>query len=168
MPESSQTLAQKVADELHRRAHRLVLAESCTCGLIAATLGQIPGISAVFCGSSVVYRDDTKQQWLDVPAEVLNQHSSVSAQASSAIAGAVLELTPEATIAMGITGHLGPDAQADQDGTIYLDVWCREGASVRSIASETKRLGANDRIGRQQEATRVALDALAKAMSALG
>ncbi|MFM7928628.1 MAG: CinA family protein, partial [Pirellula sp.] len=49
---------------LRESNRRIVLAESCTGGLAAAWFTSVPGASDVFCGSMVVYRNDTKSQWL--------------------------------------------------------------------------------------------------------
>ena len=61
-----QAKAEVVATRLAERQERLVLAESCTGGLICATLATIPGISQWLCGSSVVYRETTKRDWLGI------------------------------------------------------------------------------------------------------
>ena len=74
------TRAADVQRELQVRDLKLVLAESCTCGRIAATLGALPGISSYLCGSQVVYRNLSKQQWLGVDAQILDdpEHGPVS------------------------------------------------------------------------------------------
>ncbi|MDZ4684244.1 MAG: nicotinamide-nucleotide amidohydrolase family protein [Planctomycetaceae bacterium] len=116
--------AQLVAQQLGARRMRLVLAESCTGGLVAATLARIPGISGWLCGSAVVYRLDTKQQWLGVPTELFHPPGPgvVSREVAEAMARGVLSRTPEAQVAAAITGHLGPNAPADQDGLIWMCV----------------------------------------------
>ena len=110
-----------VRDRLREGRDRLVLAESCTAGLVAAELGQIPGISEFFCGSMVVYRTPTKTAWLGISSELLDDPAvgPVSAEVTIALAQAVLEKTPEATIAAAITGHLGPGAPAEMDGQVH-------------------------------------------------
>ena len=72
-----------------------MLAESCTGGLVAATLAQIPGISEHLCGSAVVYRAPTKSAWLGIDQRLLDDPAigPVSAEVTRALALAVLERT---------------------------------------------------------------------------
>ncbi len=153
-------LASQVAALLAEHEHRLVLAESCTAGLISATLAEVPGISSLFCGSCVVYRDRTKIQWLGVDPTMLQRWSAESQQATSAIAQGVLQRTAEATLALGITGHLGPDAPADQDGRIFLAVWARESGRLTEVAAVQEELVTTARVERQREAVTQALSLL--------
>ena len=114
--------------DLLRAGHeRLVLAESCTAGLVAALLGQVPGISEFLCGSMVVYQTPIKHQWLGIASEDLTDPSlgPVSARVTEELAKAILERTPQATIAASITGHLGPSAPANLDGVIYCSIVTR-------------------------------------------
>ena len=62
-------IAHDVAACLRSQPRRIVFAESCTGGLVAATLA-IPGISDSLCGSAVVYRLDTKTRWLGIPGDL--------------------------------------------------------------------------------------------------
>lgn len=113
---------------LQRFNHRLVLAESCTAGLVAAELGGIPGISNHLCGSLVVYRNDSKIRWLGIdPATLEDTHvGPVSETVTLALAESALQRTPEATLAGAITGHLGPGAPEHLDGIIYCAIAMRE------------------------------------------
>ena len=112
--------AQKLAETLQQRRRRIVFAESCTAGLVSATLARIPGISEWHCGSAVVYRLDTKHRWLGVSeAELLNP-GPVSRCVAEAMARGVLERTPEADVSVAVTGHLGPQAPPDQDGLVFI------------------------------------------------
>jgi PncC family amidohydrolase len=108
-------------DALHASNERLVLAESCTAGNVAAELGQIPGISNSLCGSMVVYRNDSKTQWLGIDRHGLDdpERGPVSQWVTGQLALAALKHTPEATLAAAITGHLGPGAPTGLDGVIY-------------------------------------------------
>jgi len=111
----------RLRDGLRSRSDRLVLAESCTAGLVAAELGQIPGISEFLCGSMVVYRPPTKTAWLGISTAILEnpEIGPVSAQVTTALAEAILAKTPEATIAAAITGHLGPGSPSGLDGHVF-------------------------------------------------
>jgi PncC family amidohydrolase len=107
---------------LRESNQRIVLAESCTGGLVAATFTSIPGVSDVFCGSMVVYRNDTKTKWLGLDEHMLADAKigPVSPQASEELARKVLLLTPEANLALSITGHLGPNAPAELNRKVFL------------------------------------------------
>lgn len=146
-------IAAEVARLLGKSNRKVVFAESCTAGRIAATLGSVPGISRFLCGSAVVYREQTKTAWLDVDPKTLAEHSAVSEQATRQITQGVLEKTPEADISLGITGHLGPDA-GENDGLVFLEIRGRGNVHVESICQQ---LQSQDREGRQAEATALAL-----------
>lgn len=115
-------LATSLRDALATEQCRLVLVESCTAGRVAATLGELPGISQWLCGSLVVYRNASKSAWLGVPDSLLDdpQQGPVSASASRWLARAALERTPEANLAVAVTGDIGPHAPPATDGCIFL------------------------------------------------
>ncbi|MGB6045132.1 MAG: nicotinamide-nucleotide amidohydrolase family protein [Pirellulales bacterium] len=150
--------AKELADVLASRQIRIVLAESCTAGLAAASLAQIPGISDWLCGSAVTYRDATKQAWLDVSASDLRDYSAVSEPVAVQMALGVLNLTAEADVSGSITGHLGPGAPPELDGVVYVAVARRE--QDRSVLLEVQRvvLKSKKRPARQVEAAALLLD----------
>jgi len=125
--------ARQLADLLQRRQQRIVFAESCTGGLVSATLTKIPGISEFHCGSAVVYRIGTKNQWLGIARSILKKPGPVSRIVAAEMAERVLAKTPEAKIAASVTGHLGPDAPRLQDGLIYV------GVALRNTGRSTRR-----------------------------
>jgi PncC family amidohydrolase len=134
-PQPPTSLAREVADLLALTKTRIVFAESCTAGLVSATLARVPGISEFHCGSAVVYRLDTKTRWLGVAASLLQDPGPVSDEVVRAMAVGVLERTPEANVSAAITGHLGPNAPADQDGLVFIGIARRvpSGIDVRTI-----------------------------------
>ena len=152
--------AKDVARLLALQGQRLVLAESCTAGMIAASLGSVPGISQHFCGSAVVYRERTKMAWLEIDPGLLRQFSDVSPQVTQALARNVLERTDEATLALGITGHLGPDAPVGQDGVVHIAVCLRRSGGITDGMAQMISLKARERTQRQAEATLAALTIL--------
>ncbi len=131
-------LVQEVAALLKQSGQRVVFAESCTAGLVAASLARVPGISEHLCGSAVVYRLDTKSKWLEIPAVLLNDPGPVSEVVASLMAERVLALTPEADFAVSITGHLGPSAPSDLDGVVYIGVARREAPNGTDFTSVTR------------------------------
>lgn len=147
-------LANDVVQLLESQNWKLVLAESCTCGRVAAELGLVPGVSQWLCGSWVVYRASSKEHWLGIPADFLEHYSTESLECSRELAVAALERTPEATVVAGITGDLGPGAPEEKDGRVYVVVGKRvEGATPRWTQRELKLVN-TDRAARQLEATR--------------
>ena len=148
---------------LKRQNRQLVLAESCTGGLISAILTQFPGISNWLCGSAVVYQDDTKVEWLGVDPSQVQEYTSVSQQVTEKMANAVLEHTSGAEFALAITGHLEPGA-CESGTQAFVAIAIRRGPQVNCIASVQHPLLADSRVERQWEA---ACHALADAVTAL-
>jgi PncC family amidohydrolase len=112
--------ARRVVDRLKALNLRIVLAESCTGGLVSALLTRIPGVSEFHCGSAVVYQVATKAAWLGVPKSLLRDPGPVSREVATKMASGALEITPHADIAAAVTGHLGPGAPPAQDGLVYV------------------------------------------------
>ncbi len=122
--QTTQDYTLQVSAQLKAKRLRIVFAESCTAGLLAATLGQIPGISESLCGSAVTYRNATKAGWLGVDTKLLDDPAitAVSDPVARQMAKGVLQMTPEADLAVSVTGHLGPDAPTDQDGLVFVGI----------------------------------------------
>ena len=94
--------------ELCRRKQlRIATAESCTGGLIAATLTEIPGSSDVVERGFVTYSNAAKQTMLDVPAAMISQFGEVSRETAEAMATGALANSP-AQLAVSVTGIAGP------------------------------------------------------------
>ena len=87
---------------------KIATAESCTGGLVAAALTDIPGSSAVFERGFVTYSNEAKQSLLGVAAATIAQFGAVSAQTAKAMAEGALS-NSLADIAVSITGIAGPD-----------------------------------------------------------
>ena len=133
MPGSQQNLdrlANQLFNTMENAGKILVLAESCTAGLISATLARVPGMSRRLAGSFVVYQIDSKIAWLGIPLVTIQQHGVVSQEVAASMAIQALHHTPHATIAMSITGHLGPDAPAELDGVAWLAIVSRGGKPI--------------------------------------
>jgi nicotinamide-nucleotide amidase len=106
---------------LRERGLTLATAESCTGGLVAARLTDVPGTSDVFLGSVVAYANEVKRGELDVPEEVLAAHGAVSPETAAAMAdGARRRLG--ADVAVSVTGVAGPDGGTPEKpvGLVYL------------------------------------------------
>jgi nicotinamide-nucleotide amidase len=147
------TLAQVVLDELRAREAKLAVAESCTGGLLASALTDIPGASEVFLGGVISYTDDAKVQLLDVPESLLAQHGAVSAETALAMATGAAERFG-ADYALSVTGLAGPTGGTAElpVGTVFLAYTSPNGAWSR------KMLYAGDRLTVKARATQGALD----------
>lgn len=118
--EPQDILSFRAFELLRKKSQTVVTAESCTAGLIAATLSGVPGVSSVLAGGFVVYQIESKIAWLEISEESIRQHGVVSSEVAELMAVAALQKTAHATIAISITGHLGPDAPLDLDGVAWL------------------------------------------------
>ncbi len=101
-------LPEAVLQRLRQAGHTLALAESCTGGLIAARLTDVPGSSAVLQGGVVAYANAAKQQLLGVPAALLAAHGAVSVEVAAAMAQGARERFA-ASVGVATTGIAGPD-----------------------------------------------------------
>lgn len=152
--------AKQLAGLLAKQEIRVVFAESCTAGLVAASLAHMPGISDFLCGSAVTYREATKQAWLDVSPTALKRHTAVSRAVTQEMARNVLKKTPEADWSAAVTGHLGPNAPAELDGKTFVAVARRRGKRLMEAGTSAFQLAETTRVRRQQEAARLVLRTL--------
>ncbi len=144
--------AESLASVLIARNKRIVFAESCTAGLVSATLARTPGISVHHCGSAVTYRERTKHDWLGVTKDDLEKFTAVSEPVARQMAIGVLDRTLEADFAASVTGHLGPDAPRDFDGVVYISVARRVADYIEIVNVWRHVLKASTRHERQEEA----------------
>lgn len=167
MQERLNQSARSLSDVLRaNESEKVVFAESCTCGLVAAALGGIPGVSDFHCGSVVTYRESAKMAFLGVDSNVLETYTDVSERVTEQMAVKVLERLPEATWSAAVTGHLGPNAPAEIDGTVFVAI-AHRGPEVRLVGCQKYQLvGSDTRVSRQMEAACRVLDCLREAISA--
>ncbi len=115
-------------------AHGLTVAtaESCTGGLVAHLLTEVPGSSACLRGGVIAYADDVKHAMLGVSADVLAAHGAVSAQVALAMAEGARALLGT-DLAVAVTGVAGPDGGtlAKPVGLVYVAVAGGGPAEVR-------------------------------------
>ena len=154
------TLVRRIAALLKQQNLKVVFAESCTGGLVAGSLTQVPGISDYHCGGVVVYRNGTKRAYLGIPARLLKNPGPVSEVVAREMATRVLDLTPEAGISAAVTGHLGPGAPAELDGVVYIAIARqqkrrREVTVVRYLCQSSTQ-----RLPRQKEVVAAVLEQL--------
>jgi nicotinamide-nucleotide amidase len=104
----------------------LAAAESCTGGLLAERLTAVPGSSRYFLGGAVVYSDQLKTRFADVPVAMIATHGPVSEPVARALAEGIRART-DASIGVGITGIAGPGPGTGPDaakpiGLVYIAV----------------------------------------------
>ena len=110
------------------RKLKLAAAESCTGGLLAATLTEIPGSSEVVDRSFVSYSNESKHEMLGVPVRTLEKYGAVSRETALAMAKGALANSP-ADIAVAITGIAGPGGGSKQKpvGLVHFAAAARSG-----------------------------------------
>jgi nicotinamide-nucleotide amidase len=118
-----ESLEQIVLYYLGMRGHTLATAESCTGGMVAQRLTSIPGSSRSFLGGVVVYSNELKTSFADVPEELIAKHGAVSAEVARALAQGIRQRT-SATYGVSITGIAGPGGGTEEKpvGLVYVAV----------------------------------------------
>jgi nicotinamide-nucleotide amidase len=139
------------------RQLRIATAESCTGGLVAATLTEIPGSSDVLERGFVTYSNEAKQTMLGVPAAILDRFGAVSAETADAMAKGALANSP-ANLAVSITGIAGPGGATPGKpvGLVHFGACLREGAHIR----REQRFGDVGRAKVRESSVAVALEML--------
>ena len=137
-----------------QRGLRVATAESCTGGLIAASLAAVPGASVSLERGFVTYSNEAKVEMLGVPAELIQRRGAVSQEVALAMADGALKHSP-ADIVVAVTGIAGPDGGTwDKPvGLVHIAAARRGGARLH----EEKRYGD---IGRTEIQAQTVADAL--------
>jgi nicotinamide-nucleotide amidase len=133
--EDERPVAELVLALCRERGFRLATAESCTGGLVAARLSDVPGASDVLAGGIVSYANDVKIAELGVPEELIAERGAVSAEVAEAMAAGVCErLGVEVGIA--VTGVAGPGGGTPEKpvGLVYFHVSTPDGDEARSFS----------------------------------
>ncbi len=126
--EGDKSLAEVVSDLLRENNFSLALAESCTGGLIAKRLTDIPGASNFFKGGVVVYSNESKLRLLNLSEETLERDGAVSRSAADQMADKVRELF-NADFGVSVTGIAGPGGGTEEKpvGLVYSTIWSNTG-----------------------------------------
>jgi nicotinamide-nucleotide amidase len=158
LPDDLVLLAGRVVEENRRIGRKLALAESCTGGLVAAALTEIPGSSAVLEGGFVTYSNESKMGVLGVPRDIIEAFGAVSIACVYAMAMGALARS-KADIAVAISGIAGPDGGTEQKpvGTV---VFARAIRGVDKPDAEQRNFTAQSRAGVRHQAALVALELL--------
>lgn len=121
---------QALFDALKQRGLMMATAESCTGGMIGATVTDLPGSSEIYERGFITYSNEAKQELLAVPFELLEEHGAVSPQVAQAMAEGALEHS-NADIAVSCTGIAGPGGGTDTKpvGLVYIGIASRFGTT---------------------------------------
>jgi nicotinamide-nucleotide amidase len=143
---------------LKRKKLTVATAESCTGGLLAAVLNERSGSSDHYLGGAVVYANEAKTTFADVPPQLIAGHGAVSPVVAGALARGI-RAKLGAKIGLGITGIAGPTGATPGKpvGLVYVAVDSDKHSTVRTL-----RLGF-DRAGNRLASVGAALDLLDEA-----
>lgn len=113
----------QIIDVLSERQQTIVTAESCTGGMIAAALTDIPGASAALYGGYVTYANSAKSKMIQVQPRLIRDYGAVSNQVARAMADGARN-TANVDYAVAVTGIAGPDGGSDAKpvGLVYVAV----------------------------------------------
>lgn len=145
-------LAKNIIDELTKKNMTVAAAESCTGGLVAATLVSIPGASAVLNESYITYSNEAKHRILGVKNETLEAYGAVSEQTAAEMALGVAK-TANANVGIATTGIAGPDGGTQEKpvGLVYI------ACSVNGEVKVTKNYFTGDRQAVRKQAVIIAM-----------
>ncbi len=152
-------LARQILTEGRKSGAIVATAESCTGGMVAAALTDLPGSSDIFAGGFVTYSNAMKTDALGVPADMIAAHGAVSEPVARAMAEGARRLA-DATVAVSITGIAGPGgSEFKPEGRVCFGL-----AQTAGCLTETVDFGAlgRDRVRRaaRDHALRLLLAAL--------
>ena len=153
--------ARAVLDLACERDLPLITAESCTGGLLAALLTDVPGCSHIFERGFVAYSDDAKCDLLLVDRGQIERCGAVSREVAEAMAKGALARSGKG-IGVAITGFAGPGGDYDEEGLVHFACGRFEG----QISHREEHFGAIGRDGVRIAALAVALDMLDNALRA--
>jgi nicotinamide-nucleotide amidase len=151
--DNGESLEQIVGYYLQMRGATLAVAESCTGGLLAERLTSVSGSSRYFAGGAVVYSNELKATFAQVPPEMIATHGAVSREVAAALAEGIRK-TCNTTLGIGVTGVAGPSGGTPEKpvGLVFHGLSSDQGTEV----VERKFLGDRTRI--RQFASQQALD----------
>lgn len=134
------SLEARVAQLMKDRGLTFSAAESCTGGLIAKRITDVPGASAVFMGGVVSYTNAVKAHVLGVPQHLLDEYGAVSEPVARAMAEGVRQLT-KSDLAVSVTGVAGPDKddRGNEVGTVFIGLSDNRKTIVRKLDLGTGR-----------------------------
>ena len=129
---NGEAMEEVVARMLTENRATIAVAESCTGGLLAERLTNIPGSSSYFLGGVVCYSNELKSALVDVPAELIESKGAVSPEVALALAEGIRKRTG-ATIGVGVTGIAGPGGGTPEKpvGLVHIGIADERGPRER-------------------------------------
>jgi len=126
-------LAKKVYEKLKEKGKTLATAESCTGGLIGASLTSVPGVSECYGFGVVTYANEAKEKLLGVKHETLETVGAVSPDTARQMAQGALSLS-DADIAVAVTGIAGPGGGSPEKpvGLVYIGI-AQKNAEAKAV-----------------------------------
>jgi len=161
LPNEVLEAAEEVLELAHRKHLKLATAESCTGGLLAALLTDMPGRSHVFERGFVVYSDDAKCDLLGIARNKVERCGAVSAEVAREMALGALR-NSRSDVALSITGFAGPAGPHDEEGLVHFACVRRHGAT----SEREEHFGPIGRQGVRIAALAVALEMLSGTLRA--
>ncbi|WP_159727618.1 CinA family protein [Methylosinus sp. Ce-a6] len=150
-------LAERLLDLCRAQKLRLATAESCTGGLVAGAITEIPGSSDAFDRGFVTYSNAAKVEMLGVPRETVDLYGAVSAETARAMANGAVERS-FADIAVAVTGIAGPGGGSAEKPVGLVHFAClRKGGGVEHVE---RRFGPQAREAIREASVRQALELL--------
>lgn len=148
-------LTKTLSEILLSKAWTISLAESCTGGLVCATLTELAGSSNWFERGYITYSNEAKTECLDVPSDLIESHGAVSEEVAKAMAEGA-RIQSGSNVAVSITGIAGPTGGSIEKpiGTV-----CFGWATENQVLTKTMRFDGDRQMVRQQ-ATEFALTEL--------
>lgn len=140
LSDTSETLAEEVLAILEERGETLASAESCTGGLVAKLLTDVPGCSKVFKGSVVAYSNEIKENILGVSSGTLSKYGAVSAECAEELVKGVAERLGT-NVAIATTGIAGPDGGTPEKpvGMVFIAVKYQNKIIVKELILRRSR-----------------------------
>lgn len=139
-------MEKRVIEKLRERGLTLAAAESCTGGLFAKRLTDVPGASQVFCGGVVSYTNEIKMRLLGVQEETLAQFGAVSGETAREMAAGVRRTTG-ADVAVSVTGVAGPTS--DEMGNVVGTVFVGFSSAEETISEKLNLSGDREKVREQ-------------------
>lgn len=132
-------ISREISEYLWRAGKTVCTAESCTAGLVSASIAALPGASTYFKGGLVTYVNELKTQLLGISEELLAEYGAVSEQcARGMVAGAIERMGTDYAVA--VTGYAGPGGGPEAPvGTIFVAVGTAEEVVVRELKGDDGR-----------------------------
>jgi nicotinamide-nucleotide amidase len=148
-----ESLEQIVLYYLGLRQSTLAVAESCTGGMVSQRITAVPGSSRSFLGGAVVYSNELKTTFADVPPALIERYGAVSSEVATALAEGIRKRTG-ATLGLAITGIAGPTGGTEGKPVGLVHFAVSDGQKTDIV--ERNFRGARDRV--REWATQQALD----------